>query len=234
MAFGLITSAVLGGAASLLGGFMNNQANARQVDAQVDFQERMSNSAHQREVADLRAAGLNPILSGTGGHRASSPAGAAANMQDIITPAVGSALAARRSKGQLDLMQAQKEKTWEEADVAVSTKNLNRQATRTSLQQENLLNAQKEKTYFETGNQAMDMATKYQSIEESKNRMQNQDADTALKKIATAIQSSTAKGIETEGEIDDTVVGKGLRWIDRISRSIQGAGTARRQLDINR
>lgn len=53
--------------------------NAEQAQKQMDFQERMSNTAHQREMQDLIAAGLNPILTATGGNGASSPSGTSAN-----------------------------------------------------------------------------------------------------------------------------------------------------------
>lgn len=53
--------------------------NREQAQKQMDFQERMANTAHQREMRDLIAAGLNPILTATGGNGAATPAGASAN-----------------------------------------------------------------------------------------------------------------------------------------------------------
>jgi len=64
--------------------------NSAQSAKQMAFQEKMANSAHQRQVADLRAAGLNPILSANSG--ASSPSGSAAT-SSAATGSMGSGAA---------------------------------------------------------------------------------------------------------------------------------------------
>lgn len=106
MAWPVIAAAGIGAASSALGQRSANRTNVKLAREQMSFQERMSSTAWQRGMADMRKAGVNPMLTIMQGG-ASSPVGASTtvgNVGESATAGASSAVSSSLMKRQRDLV----------------------------------------------------------------------------------------------------------------------------------
>lgn len=120
----LIAAGVSGGLAAF-GQERTNAQNAQLAREQMGFQEQMSNTSYQRAVADMQAAGLNPMLAYMQGG-ASTPGGQTAVMQNALGAGATSATQGYQTALNAALNVAEIKLKGEQAGAAGSQEDLNR------------------------------------------------------------------------------------------------------------
>ncbi|UPW40901.1 DNA pilot protein [Sigmofec virus UA08Rod_6143] len=105
--YGALFGDILSAAAPAVGAYLSYNQQKDLLDRQYSFQERMSNTAHQREVNDLLAAGINPLYTATGGNGASTPLGATGSATDFanaFSQGIGRAYQNKMQRAQVQAM----------------------------------------------------------------------------------------------------------------------------------
>lgn len=203
-AAGAVAGATIGGLFGRKGAKDQNAANAQEAEANRAFQAYMAGTAHEREMIDLRRAGLNPILTATGGPGAATPGGSMARMENVNEALASSARDVAMQTATIQNLKEQNEQI--KADTVKKVQESWGVSAKTELDKRMTdLIVQQEKTEV---------------------------ANTRAAEHQAAILSNAAKGAELEGEIDETRYGAIMRYINRAVRAVTGGASAAHNLRL--
>ncbi len=186
---GLISSAF-----GLFGGISANKARAREAQKNRDFQERMSSTAYQRSMADMKLAGLNPILAYQRGG-ANTPSGSMALQENVGLPvgagireganAASTAMQVRRAKEEIGQIGATTDRLVEDTATARTQQSLNAANTRRA-----------------------DQDAKTSASTER------------LNAARWDLERAALPGAQLQAEIDNSAYGRAMRYVERATKTV--------------
>lgn len=211
--FGSLVSSAL----SFLGSERTNSANRKMAESQMDFQREMRDTQYQAAMADMRKAGLNPILAyKTGG--AGTPSGTSAVMQNSVAAGVDAFNSVTNSAATYKKL---------DPETRLIEQKIDESNSRTALNDEQL-----KVTAVESKNRQQQRKLIEAQAAVQRQQERGLQIDNSARALDLAVKAAGQKALLNRQKMEskNSYLQVIDAYVDRIGRMLGGAGTAKKIL----